>query len=716
MENATQQKLPFRVKFAYGTGNIYSGAINTYNFFYAFFMTDIIGLNAMSASSIVLITRIWDAVTDPLMGYVSDHTYARRGRRRVYFLAGIIPVFLSFVLLWLPVRLAEQWKRYLFVLAGCLLFRTVYTMVMIPYQAMKAELSLDYQERSSVNLHCMFFATLASFVSLLVPLALTGAFVSEPRKAYIILALGLGLLFTLPWISVYRVTGGRDRFTPGKRETASFKEVFQSFYRPFDIWSFRVLAVIYLAVYAALDLMAITVVYFINYCLPTDTLISHIIYPCLIALAAQIVTIPAAFAISRRRGKPAAFIVGMGLWIPGLVLLFGMQTDASFIYLLLVAFLILSGISVSLLMLGSMQADLTDVGELFSGQREEGSFSGIYLFLRKTASAFIQAALLFYLGIAGYTRPAEQIINGLYQPIQQAQPMAVYTTFRLSVSIIPAILLLAATALASQYSLTGENHQKLNQCLEKRRGGQRPDPYSLADLYRSLIMVRATLSFRIFKLFVRPFVARYTVSGIENVRRGVPCVLAANHLGFMGPIVSQLYLPVRHRPWAIDYTTEPRACYHHLRDYFFRKTLHLFPPLNIIGAALFTFPCLWLMKGARAIPVHRGNRQVRKTFTESIHTLLGGESIVLFPEDHSQSDIDGIKPFYPGFAHLGALHARSAHKPLTFHPVYIDKGSRVIHIGAPVTYRVDVDYSEETRRVATLLEEEMRTMARQKTA
>ena len=712
MGKTKQHRLPFRVKFAFGAGNMYSGAINTYNFFYAIFMTDIIGLNAIYAGSIVLITRIWDAVTDPLMGYISDHTRSRYGRRRIYFLTGIVPIFISFVMLWFPLRLSAQWQKYLFVLAACLLFRTVYTMIMIPYQAMKAELSLDYQERSSVNLYCMLFGTLATITGLVVPMILTGAFTAEPRKAYGIISVGLGLAFTLPWIGVYRVTKGRDRFTTKKKEKASLRQIWQAFIRPFSIWSFRALAGIYLAVYVALDLMAMTIVYFLNYCLP-GTMLNRLIAPILLALAAQIIIIPLGLRLSRGGGKSTVFLIGGGLWVAGLLLLFGLESGVSFIYLLLLSLFIISGLSLSMPMMGSMQADITDVGELYSGQREEGSFSGIYLFLRKTTSAFTQAALLLCLGLAGYLMPAEQVVNGLYQPIQQPQPAAVYATIRLFVSIIPAVLLLLAIGLASQYSLNPQNYEKLKQCLEKRRGGQRPDPYRLAALYRSLIMVRSSLSFRIFKGLVRLFIPRYTVSGIDSVEPDTPCILAANHLGFMGPVVSQVYLPIPHRPWAIDYTTDIRACYHHLRDEFYRKTLRLAPPFNILPAILTTLPCIWLMKGARAIPVHRGNKQVRKTFTESIHTLLGGESIVLFPENHSYNSIDGVKPFYPGFTHLGALHAHAAKKSLTFHPVYIDKERKVIRIGSPVLYRYDVDYAEETRRVARLLEETMREMAKQ---
>lgn len=713
MEKTKQHNLPFRVMLAFGSGNIYSGAINTYNFFYAFFMTDIIGLNAISAGSVVLITQIWDAVTDPLMGYISDRTHSGLGRRRVYFLAGIAPIFISFVILWLPLRLSQQWEKYLFVLAGCLLFRTVYTMVMIPYQAMKAELSLDYQERSAVNLACMLFSTAAAVMGLLLPLWLTNAFSSRPQKAYLYIAFGLGLLFMLPWPWVYRTTKGRDRFTTSQKDPASLKDLGLALVRPFGIRSFRVLAGIYLTANIALDMLAMTFIYYTRYCLPDagSSLGSRLILPIALALGIQFVAIPMAFHFSRTRGKSFVFLVGAVILVPGLLLLFNLRATASTLYLCALGLLFGIGISVSMLMLGSMQADLTDVGELYSGRREEGSFSGLYLFLGKTAAGLTQAALLFALGLAGHVKPVERIVDGVRQSIVQPQPEAVYATIRLFMSILPAILVLAAIILASQYPLDARQHSELHQLLEKRRAGKRPDPYSLAFLYQSLITAKASLSFKIFKLCVSIFIPRYSVEGVENIEKDTSCVLIANHLGPTGPMVTQLYLPIRHRPWAIDYTTQPRACYRHLRDVFFRETMHIFPPFNKFLAALTTLPCLWIMHGARAVPVHRGKKQIRKTFSKSINTLLSGESIVIFPEINHYQPQDGVKPFYSGFAHLGALHAKAAKKSLPFHPVYIDKGQKIIHIGAAVTYRYGVNYAEETRRVAHLLEERMRALA-----
>jgi|GEM_PF-87200 len=718
MEKTNQHRLPFRVKLAFGSGNLYSGAINTYTFFYAFFMTDIIGLNAISAGSVVLITQIWDAVTDPLMGYISDHTHSHRGRRRVYFLAGIVPIFVSFVILWLPLRLTHQWEKYLFVLAGCLVFRTVYTMVMIPYQAMKAELSLDYHERSVVNLSCMLFSSIAAIMGLLIPLWLTGAFSSRPQKAYLYIAFGLGLLFTLPWPWVYQATEGRDRFTASQRDRDSLKDMGLALVRPFGIRSFRVLAGVYITANIALDMLAMTFIYYTRYCLPDagSALGNRLILPVALALGVQFIAIPMAFYFSRTRGKSFVFLAGAIILVPGLLLLFNLRATASTLYLCALGLLFGIGVSVSMLMLGSMQADLTDVGELYSGRREEGSFSGIYLFLGKTAAGLTQAALLFALGLAGHVKPVERIVDGVRQSIVQPQPEAVYATIRLFMSIFPAILVLAAIVLASQYPLDARQHSELHKLLAKRREGKRPDPYSLAFLYQSLITAKASLSFKIFKLFVSIFIPHYTVEGAKNINKDTSCVLIANHLGPTGPMVTQLYLPIRHRPWAIDYTTQPRACYRHLRDVLFRETIRVFPPLNKLLAALCTLPCLWIMHGARAVPVHRGKKQIRKTFSKSINTLLSGESIVIFPEVNHYKPQDGIKPFYSGFAHLGALHAKAAKKPLPFHPVYIDRGEKIIHIGAAVTYRYGVNYAEETRRVSRLLEERMREMARETAA
>src|SRR6056297_2904047 len=88
---SVHQRLPLKTKILFGAGDIFGGgAFNIINFFYAIFLTDVIGLNMIFVSPIFLIGKFWDAITDPVMGSITDRTNSRFGRRRPYFLAGIL--------------------------------------------------------------------------------------------------------------------------------------------------------------------------------------------------------------------------------------------------------------------------------------------------------------------------------------------------------------------------------------------------------------------------------------------------------------------------------------------------------------------------------------------------------------------------------------------------------------------------------------------------
>ena len=95
------KKLNLGTKLSYGLGDFYGGAsASIIGLFFLYFMTNVVGISPLAAGAVVLFGRAVDAVTDPLMGAISDHTRSRWGRRVAWFLFGIIPVALSYVLLW----------------------------------------------------------------------------------------------------------------------------------------------------------------------------------------------------------------------------------------------------------------------------------------------------------------------------------------------------------------------------------------------------------------------------------------------------------------------------------------------------------------------------------------------------------------------------------------------------------------------------------------
>ena len=108
-------KLKFSTKLSFAMGDIYAGGFfNIINFFYAIFLTDVVRISPVWAGVIFTASKIWDAITDPLMGAISDRTKSRFGRRRPYFLMGIPLIFLSFAMMWYPLSSGSEISKVIF--------------------------------------------------------------------------------------------------------------------------------------------------------------------------------------------------------------------------------------------------------------------------------------------------------------------------------------------------------------------------------------------------------------------------------------------------------------------------------------------------------------------------------------------------------------------------------------------------------------------------
>ncbi|MDH5373566.1 MAG: MFS transporter, partial [Acidimicrobiia bacterium] len=140
-----------RTKIGYAVGDLgLSIAYFAVGFFFLFYLTDVVGLSASVAGSVVLIGKLWDGVNDPLIGVLSDRTRSRHGRKRVYLLYGAIPFAISFGLLWwLPLD-ASQAVTFILACAAILFFATAYSVVAVPYMAMVPVMTVDYDERTQV--------------------------------------------------------------------------------------------------------------------------------------------------------------------------------------------------------------------------------------------------------------------------------------------------------------------------------------------------------------------------------------------------------------------------------------------------------------------------------------------------------------------------------------------------------------------------------------
>ncbi|HUX21965.1 MAG TPA: MFS transporter, partial [Spirochaetia bacterium] len=144
--------LPLRTKLGFGIcdlgGNLFFTIVG---FYLLYFMTDVVGLAAGLAGTALMIGKIWDAVTDPAVGALSDRTTTRWGRRRPYMFVGAILLFLFMIVMFINPHLASQGALFVWVAIMYCLLNTAYTLVNIPYGALTPELTDDFNERTSLN-------------------------------------------------------------------------------------------------------------------------------------------------------------------------------------------------------------------------------------------------------------------------------------------------------------------------------------------------------------------------------------------------------------------------------------------------------------------------------------------------------------------------------------------------------------------------------------
>ncbi len=459
------EKLSVWQKIGYGLGDIYGGgSVVVVNFYYLIFLTDVVRIRPALAGLVILISKWYDAVTDPFEGVLSDRTRTRLGRRRPYLLAGIPLVFLSFFALFYPINLADETHRLIFVICAYLFFSTVVSIVMLNYNALQSELTLDYNERTALSSIRIFFSTVSSILAALLPLEIVKAF-PDVRQGYVAMGLAFGVFFGLPFIAT--VAAARER-----REFQRPPEQFDwrtAFLEPFRMRTFVFVLIMYLLAFVAMDTVSNIVVYFMKYFLSRGDEANYVSGTLLVF---QVISLPFYTALSRRTSKQTGYRVGALIWAGAMLVSFLIRPGNPSFVVYLFAAIVGLGTGGIVVMVYAMFPDIPDVDELATGERREGIYSALVTFIRKLSSALAIFAVGLAIDRAGYIRPVERIVDDATQLIEQPQTDAFILVLRLVFAVVPVVFLVIALAFAARYPLTSEVHQRLGRLLAARRMGQ----------------------------------------------------------------------------------------------------------------------------------------------------------------------------------------------------------------------------------------------------
>ena len=451
-----------RTVLAYGSGDIFGGgATVVIGLYFFFFLTESVGLSPLMAGAVFAVGRLFDAVTDPLMGYLSDITRSRFGRRRIYFLVAIVPVWISFFLLWLPLPSFNPYLQLLYYSSCYLLYSLVYTMVMVPYSALNAELHRSPSVRMRLAGSRMVFTQLTTMAAILVPYWLIDL---QQPQGYSVMGAVFATIFCLPWIFVFWGTYELPYRQPS--QSVSFRDHIVRFVRILTNRTVRCHMVMHAASYAAVDILMVLAVYFFTFYLGAPQQYYHL--SLLLLMTAMVGMLPIYYALSKHMSMRLLYCLAMTGWAIGLLLGYAaLRPDNSPFIWFAASFCIGIGAGGSILMPWAIFPLISDVGEYFSGENKAGMYAGMLTLIRKA----VQGA--FVMPLIGITLHS---INYMPQLFPQSQQTA--TGLQRVFFLAPVFCIAVGVIAGIRFPLTRHRVQLLRDALTDLRGGVHRDHIS----------------------------------------------------------------------------------------------------------------------------------------------------------------------------------------------------------------------------------------------
>lgn len=440
------KKLSVGVKMGYGVAD-FGGCL----FFAATafvllnYLTDTVGLSAALAGIALMIGRLWDAFYDPIIGYISDRTKTKMGRRRPFMLGGAIPLFITMIIMFTNPALIigsgiSQTVLFVYTMVVYIILCTAWSTVNIPYSSLGPELTTDYNERTSLNGYRFGFAAVGTLLGAGLALPIV-AIAADKNMGFVL----MGTIFGAALLISTLVTVFSVRESPAVRPATSmgfvktYTEVFKN--KPYDF-----ILVVYILHIIGITIASGIVIYYFKYVLGAEDMTT---YAMLIFIGVAMLFIPVSVIMSKRTGKKIVYGTGFVIMAVGLMVLFFLgHTQGIAFNLIMMAFL---GIGMGLLyaMPYAIVADSIEYDYLRTGERREGAFFGIFTWGLKMGQAAASLLMGITLEAMGY------IANAI------PQATSAQLGIRLFLGPIPAAVFLLAAVVIYFYPITEKRYKEI---------------------------------------------------------------------------------------------------------------------------------------------------------------------------------------------------------------------------------------------------------------
>ncbi len=447
------QKLSLGKKLGYGVGDLGGNLFFTMMGFYLlFYFTDVVGIAAGLGGTAIMIGKIWDAVTDPAVGYLSDRTRSKWGRRRPYLAFGSIVLLLGMILLFTPFGVSSQVGLFVLATLTYCIVNTAYTLVNIPYGALTPELTEDYYERTVLNGFRMSFAVVGTFVGVAVVLPLVDLF-GGGRLAWTAMgAVTGGIMATTTLIVVFSV---REHPKPRLQKQ---EKVFKSYFQVLTMPVFLTALIPWMLHMTGVNVLQTSLLYYFRY-IYGDEGAFQVALP--ILLGAAVLAIPVWVRISKRIGKKLSYNTGMAIFAVGVLIffLFGHRTGVQFSYILM--FFAGLGFATHYVMPFSIVPDVVEYDYAERGVRREGVFYGMWTFSSKIGQAIGIGLSGWLLSLFGY----QESVAGVPAATQSESAML---GIRLLTGPVPAFFFIGGIIVLSFFPITNRKYQEILEKVHRR--------------------------------------------------------------------------------------------------------------------------------------------------------------------------------------------------------------------------------------------------------
>ena len=451
----------------YSYANMYMGGAGyIISMYFTVFLTDVVNLSLNQAGIVVMIATVWDAVTDPVMGIITDRTRSKTGKHRRYLLWGIPLMVISYTLLWNSFGLNGKTNPALamaYFIIVYMLYKTAYTVIGVPHTAMLPELAPEYNLRTQYNSVGYLFNSagmVPAFGIVVAILAIFGSddnLTSASKAPFLAIGIVLSLFFGVAVFLTYSKTREPSSLN-NKNDKLDIRYIIREYVLVFKNRSFRQYFFMSLAYQFSTGFYANSKVYYIKYL--ANQYSGYALFNA-VAGVAEAAAFPLNYALTMKHGKKKCGNIVTPLMVAGLAIGLIMQSGGSFFWsalMMLSMILYPFGMSGLGFVSTNIFPDLTDVDELITGRRREGVIATFSTLIKKSISGVMAAMVGFTLQgfglVTGDTvSEYEKTTGSIF-----AQSDSAVIGVRICVAVIPIVAAVISLILLKRFAMTKDDH------------------------------------------------------------------------------------------------------------------------------------------------------------------------------------------------------------------------------------------------------------------